>query len=79
MALIAAISRGHPWPSLRQSPEGSHGPHCGNIRKAPMALIAAISGGHSPALIAAISGGHFLSVFLSACSWPLTSYPILVR
>ena len=116
MALIAAaISRGHPWPSLRQYPEGTHGPHCGNVRRAPMALIAAISrghspaliavlsgehslalvavisgghslaliaavsGGHSPALIAAISGGHFLSVFLSACSRPLTSYPILLR
>ena len=34
MALIAAISRGHPWPSWRQYPEGT------------MALIVAISGGH---------------------------------
>ena len=45
------------WPSLWQYPEGTHGPHCGNIRRHPwpslwhypegtMALIAAISGGH---------------------------------
>ena len=34
MALIAAISRGHPWPSLRQCPEGTHGPHCCHIQRA---------------------------------------------
>ena len=66
-ALIAAISGGHPRPSMRQYPEGTQGPHCSNIRRAPKALNAAIS------------GGHFLSVFLSACSRPLISYPVLLQ
>ena len=55
MALIAAISGGHPRPSLWQYLEGTHGPHCGNIRRTPKALTVAISGGHSLALIAATS------------------------
>ena len=39
--------------------EGTHGPHCGNIRRAPMALIVAISGEHPwPALRQYLEGTH---------------------
>ena len=59
MALIAALSTGHPWSSLWQYPEGTHGPHCSNIWRAPMALIAAISKGHPwPSLWQSPEGTH---------------------
>ena len=87
MALIAAISGGHPRPSLWQYPEGTHGPHCGNIRRAltspHCSNIRRALTTNSLALIAMTSRGHFLSIFLSddaaGHSSPVQFYTIVLE